>query len=66
MQFGFKEDEREKAWKQFTYLKNYLLPRRWSFRHIRNSLLAREPSLEARLPELHQRPEKGCADFFMR
>ncbi len=65
MQFRIEEYEREKAWKQYTYLKNYLLPPVEVFTgHIRKQLLARDPSLEPRLPEIHSAAEKAVADYF--
>jgi hypothetical protein len=65
MQYRLKEYEKGKTWKQYTYLKNYLLPPVETFTgHIRKQLLARDPSLERRLPEVHARAEKAVADYF--
>ncbi len=57
--------EKDKDWKQYTYIKNYLLPPLQTYiGHIRKQLLARDPSIEQKLPALHASIEKAIDAYF--
>jgi hypothetical protein len=57
--------EKERNWRQYTYIKNYLIPPLDSFTgHIRKQLLAGNVATESRLAALHASIEKAVADYF--
>ena len=65
MRYRIEAFEKDKDWKQYTYLKNYLVPPLEAFTaHIRKQLLARDPSVAERLPAIHAKAEKAVADYF--
>ena len=57
--------EKERDWKQYTYVKNYMIPPLDAFAgHIQKQLLAMSPSLGPKLPALHVSIEKAVAEYF--
>ncbi|HSV96514.1 MAG TPA: hypothetical protein VLM75_06200 [Spirochaetota bacterium] len=57
--------EIERDWKQYTYVKNYLIPPLDTFTgHIRKQLLAKNPLIEPRLPKLHASIEEAVAEYY--
>ncbi len=65
MRHKMAEYEKERDWKQYTYVKNYMIPPLDAFAgHIRKQLRPTTPSMGPKLPALHVSIEKAVAEYF--